>query len=201
MSCFLREWLNHCLVVLFSIPVCLLFLSILVASGTYLTLSGLIVIGIYLLLRCRLSDMSSSLFSMVIMLSPLISRMIFYIFLLLSIIIIFYDLFGTICHMSGRFHLLGWLQSLRCLQPSLNLSCSFAVARLSILLSIWMTSWSWLALRGQVKGCTHFCVPYWFALDYILIFPCLTFTSLRPFVSWGFVGILSICQYLCHLIR
>ena len=38
--------------------------------------------------------MSGSLFSMVIMLSPLISRMFINIFLLLSIIIIFYDLLG-----------------------------------------------------------------------------------------------------------
>ena len=88
-SCFLRDHLNHLLVVLVSIPVCLLFLSILVASGPHLTLSSLIVTSIYLLLTCLPSDMSGSLFSMVIMLSPLISRMLIYIFLLLSIIIIF----------------------------------------------------------------------------------------------------------------
>ena len=72
--------------------VCLLFLSILVASCPFLTLSSVITTCIYLLLRCLLSDMSNSLFSMVIMLSPLISRMLIYIFLLLSIIVIF-----TIC--------------------------------------------------------------------------------------------------------
>ena len=55
-----------------------------------------------------------------------------------------------------------------------------------------MTSWSWFALTGQVRGLTHFCVPYWFTLDCILVFPSLTFTSLRPFVSWGYVGILSV---------
>ena len=38
MSCFLREQLNHPLVVMVSIPVCLLFLDILVASGSYLNL-------------------------------------------------------------------------------------------------------------------------------------------------------------------
>ena len=91
MSCFLREQLNHLLVVLVSIPVCLLFLNILVASGPYVSLSGLIVICIYLLSRCLLSDMSGSLFSMVFMLSPLISMKLIYIFLLFSIIIIFYD--------------------------------------------------------------------------------------------------------------
>ena len=31
-------------------------------------------------------------------------------------------------------------------------------------------------------------------------FPSLTFISLRLFVPWGYVEILSICQYLCHLI-
>ena len=59
------------------------------------------------------------------------------------------------------------------------------------MLSIWMTSWSWFALSGRVRGLTHSCVPYWLALDFILIFPSLTFTSLRPFVSWGYIGILS----------
>ena len=33
-----------------------------------------------------------------------------------------------------------------------------------------------------------------------LIFPSLTFTSLRLFVSWGYAGILSTCQYLYLLI-
>ena len=89
-------------VVLVSIPVCLLFLSVLVASSPYLTLSGLIIICIYLLLRCLLSDIAGSLFSMVIMLSPLVSRMLIYIFLLLSIIIIFYVLFGTSYHISQK---------------------------------------------------------------------------------------------------
>ena len=63
-------------------------------------------------LRCQLSDMSSSLFSLVVMLSPLIYRMLIYIFLLLSIIVISYDLFGTMCLISGRFYLLGWPQAL-----------------------------------------------------------------------------------------
>ena len=41
-------------------PVCLLFLSVLVASGPYLTLSGLIFICLYLILRCLLSEMCNS---------------------------------------------------------------------------------------------------------------------------------------------
>ena len=103
MSCLLREQQNHLLVVLVSIPVCLLFLSVWIAFGQYLILSSLIVICIYLLLRCLLSDMFGSLFSMVIMFSPLISKMLIYILLFLSIIIILYDLFGTIHHITGNF--------------------------------------------------------------------------------------------------
>ena len=166
-----------------SIPVYLLFLSILVASALYLTLSGLIVICIYLVLRCLLSDMSGNLFSIVIMLSPLICRMLIYIFLLLSIILIFFlNLFGTMCHISGQFYILGWQHSLGFSGPSLNLSCSFAITRVSVMLSIWMISWSWFALSRQVRGLTLFCVPYWFALDSLLIFLSLTFASLRIFV-------------------
>ena len=52
--------------------------------------------------------MSSSLFSMVIMLFPLIYRMLISIFLLLcSIIVISYDLVGTMCIISGRLYLFG----------------------------------------------------------------------------------------------
>ena len=53
----------------------------------------------------------------------------------------------------------------------------------------------------QVRGNTRFCVPYWSVLVYILIFPSLTLSSLRHFVSWGYVGILSTCQYLYLLIN
>ena len=108
----------------------------------------------------------------------------------------FYDLFGMICHISVRFYLLDWPQPLGFSQSSLNLSCSFAITRFSILLFIWMTSWSWFTLRGL----THFCVLYWFASGCILNFPSLTIALHKIFVSWGYVGVLSICQYLCLLI-
>ena len=106
---------------------------------------------ICLLLRCLLSDMSSNLFSMVIMLSPLISRMLLYIFLLLSFISIFYVLFGTMCHISGKFCPFGLPQPLGFSQPSLNLSCSFAITRVFKLLPIWMISWSWSSLKWAGK--------------------------------------------------
>ena len=28
------------------------------------------------------------------------------------------------------------------------------------IVSVWMTSWSWIVLSGQVRGLAHFCVPY-----------------------------------------
>ena len=164
--------------VLVSILVCLLLLSILVASSLYLILSSVIVICIYLLLRRQLSDMSGNLFSMVIMPSPLISSMLIYIFLLLSIIIIFYNLFSIIHHISGKCYLFGWPQPKVFSQPSLLLSCSFAITRFSVLLSVWMISCSWFMPNGQVIGLAHFCVFYWFVLDYILTFPSLIVTSL-----------------------
>ena len=80
---------------------------------------------------------------------------------------------------------MGWLQPLGYSQPSLNLFCSFAITRVYTLLSIWMTSLSWFTLNGQVSGLTYFCVPYWFAFDYILIFLSVTFASLRLFCFLG----------------
>ena len=111
MSCFLRKHLNHLLVVLVFILACLWFLSILLASGPYLTLSSLIVICINLLFKMPTIKTCGGLFSMVIMLSPLIYWVLIYILLLLSIIIISYYLFGTICLIIGRFYLLGWSHS------------------------------------------------------------------------------------------
>ena len=134
----------------FVVPKCML-----VDSGPYLTLSSLIVICIYLLLRCLLCDICGNLFSMVIMLSPFIPRNAYLPFLLLSMTIS-YDLFGTIHHINERFYLLGWLQPLVFSQPPLNLSCSFSIAGVSVLLSIWMTSWSWFTLSEAGKRACSF---------------------------------------------
>ena len=100
---FLREQWNHCLVVLVSISISLWPILNLKQFNHYLHIPSL---------RFLLSDMSGSLFSMVNMFSPLISRMLIYIFLLEVIIVVFYNLFGIICLISGRFYLLGWPQSL-----------------------------------------------------------------------------------------
>ena len=87
-------------------------------------------ICIYLLLRSLLSDMCGSLFSMVIMLSPLISRMLIYIFLLLSIHHHFLQICLAQYAMSVEgFNPLGWPQCLGFSQSSLNLSCSFAITK------------------------------------------------------------------------
>ena len=107
-----------------------------------------------------------------------------------------YILFGIMYLISGRFYLLGLPQSLGFLCPSPNLFCSFAIARVCILLSIWMISWCLFTLSRWVREHACFCVPCWFTLVYISIFPSMTFTSPRPFVSWGYVGILCTCQYL-----
>ena len=86
-----------------------------------LTCGSLIIICIYFLLRCLLSNMHSNLFSKVIMLSPLIYRMLIYIFLLISIIIVSYNLFGTTCLLSRRFYLLDWPWHLGFSQSPLNI--------------------------------------------------------------------------------
>ena len=161
---------------------CLLFLSIQVVFSPYLTLSGLIIIGTSLLLGCLLSDTYSILFNVVIMLSSLLSRMLIYILLLLSIMVTFYNLFGKVHHISVKFYPLSWPQPLGFSLPSLNLSCSFVNTKVSILLFTLMISWSWFTLSGQAGGHFHFCVLYWFTLDYTLIFQSLTFTSLRLFL-------------------
>ena len=170
------------------------------AFNSYSTWSVLIIICTYLLLRCQLLNMYGSLSSMVIMPFPLIYRMLIYMFPLLSIIIISYVLFSVMCLISGRFYLFALPQPLGFLRLLPNLFCSFAIPKVCILLSIWMTSWYFFALNGQVRGHALFCVPCWSVLVSILIFPSLTFASLRPLLSWGYVGILSTCQCLCLLI-
>ena len=127
---------------------------------------------------------------------PLIFRMLIYMFPLLSIIASFYVLFGVMCLISGGFCLLGLPQPLGFLYPSQHLFCSFAIAKVCVLSSIWMIFWSLFALSGQVKGHACFCVPCWSILVYISIFPSQTFASLSPLPFWGCVGILSACQYL-----
>ena len=131
---------------------------------------------------------------------PLIFRMLIYMFPLLSIITSFYILFGVMCLISGGFYLLDLPQPLGFSHPSLNLFCSFAIAKVCILSSIWMISWSLFALSRQVKGHACFCVPCWSVLVYISIFPSQTFASLSPLAFWGCVGILSACWYLYLLI-
>ena len=86
---------------------------------------------------------------------PLIFRMLIYMFPLLSIIAGFYILFGVMCLISGGFYLLGLPQPLGFSHPSLNLFCSFAIAKICILSSIWMISWSLFTLSRQVRG--HAC--------------------------------------------
>ena len=140
--------------------------------------------------------MYGSLSSMVNMPLPLIYRMFIDMFPLLSITVTFYILFGIMCLISGRFYLLGLPLPPGFLHPSPNLFCSFAITKVCVLLSIWMTSWSLFPLSGQERGHACFCVPCWSIWVYTSILLSLTFASLRPLLSWGYVGILSTCQYL-----
>ena len=94
----------------------------------------------------------------------------------------------------------GLATALGFLRPSPNLLCSFAIVKVCILLSVWMTSWCSFTLSRWVSWLTCFCVPCWSILVYILSCQSLTIASLRPLLSWGYVGILSACQYLCLLI-
>ena len=75
-------------------------------------LSNIITICTYLLLRCLLSDRCGTLFNGEISLFLLISRMLIYMFILLSITITFYGLFGNTNLVSGRFCHFGWLWAL-----------------------------------------------------------------------------------------
>ena len=70
----------------------------------------------------------------------LIWRMLIYIFLLLSINIAFYGLFGTTYLITGRFCLLGWPQLLEFSPHLLNPCCCFAIARVCMSFS-WMMDW------------------------------------------------------------
>ena len=54
--------------------------------------------------------------------------------------------------------------------------------------------------KWEGKRACFFCVPCWSALVYTSIFPSLTIASLSPLLFWGYVGILSACQYLYLLI-
>ena len=80
--------------------------------------------------------MYGNLFNEVIMLSPLISRMLLYIFLFSIIIVAFSDLFGKIHHISGKFYLLGWPQPLRFSLSSLDPFCSFVNTKVFLLVFI-----------------------------------------------------------------
>ena len=173
-------------------------LSVLGAFNPYSILSVLIVICTFLLLRCQLLKLYGSLSSRVIMPFPLIFRMLIYMFPLLSIIAGFFFVWHNVPY-QWRVLPFGLATAPRVF-TSLNPFYSFAVAKVCILSSIWMISWSLFALSRQVKGHACFCVPCWSILVYISIFPSQTFASLSLLPFWGCVGILSTCRYLYLLI-
>ena len=112
------------------------------------------------------------------------------ILIVICINVISYKLFGTMCLISARFYLLGWPQplgfSLPSLKPILFLChCKgFCIVNyFDDILVLVHSKWA------DKRACSQ-------VLDYILIFPSLTFASLRLLVSWGYFGILTACQYL-----
>ena len=98
--------------------------------------------------------------NVVIMLSPLISRMLIYIFLLLRVILFFFMICLAKYTISGKFCLLRWPQPLGFSQPSLNLSCSFAIIRFPYCYLFSCLGPDTL-LSGQARGNIHFCVHYY----------------------------------------
>ena len=120
--------------------------------------------------------MYGSLFSMVIMLSPLIYRMLIYIFLLLSIIIISYDLFVTMCLISGRFYPLGLATAPEGFYfPHKTYFVPLPLQGLAYCyLYLDLTSWSLFMLNRQVSGHHLFlCSLLVQAWIYTSIFPSL----------------------------
>ena len=126
--------IEHQLVILVSIPRCLSFLSVCVVYSLFSVLSDLITTCTYPLSRCIVLNRYCNLFSEVIILSPLILRMLYYI--LFSILVTFCDLFGKINLIRRKVCHLGLLQPLRFSLLLLNLYCSFLDARIFILLFI-----------------------------------------------------------------
>ena len=133
MSFLLREWLNPLLVVLVSILACLWFLSVLGASDPYLTWSILIVICIYLLLRCLLLDMYSSLSSIQDA------------YLHIPIVKHHHHILCFVWHnVPYQWKVLpfGLATAPRVFMVLTKPFFSFAITKVSILLSIWKMSWS-----------------------------------------------------------
>ena len=147
------------------------------SSGPYLTLSSLIIICIYLLLRCLLSDMSGSLFSVVIMLSPLISMILIYSFLLLSIIVIFLQLV--------------WQNTpYTALTKPILFHCHHKGFQIVVYLDdiLVLVHYKWTGKRAYSFSCSLLV-----ALDYILIFLSLTL----PHSVLLFLGVmLRYCPYV-----
>ena len=119
------------------------------------------------------------------MLSVLISLMFICLFLLLSIINIFYILCGTANLNSGRFYNLGWPQSLGAFtsltEPILFLCQHKSFDDIINVDDILV----WICSKHAGGGHNPFCAHFWFFLLYTLISPSLHFTLLNVFVFLG----------------
>ena len=112
----------------------------------------------------------------------LISRMLVFIFLLLSITIIFYISFGKMNLISGKF-IFQLAQTPKAFTSLTYLYCFFVNTRVFLLLYIWMISWFWLILHVWARGHILFGASDWFILDYTLIFPNLNYVLLSTLFS------------------
>ena len=139
--------------------------------------------------------MSDSLFSMVIILSPLVCRILIYTFLLLGIIAFFMISWNNIPHQWKSLPV-GLATTPKFFtaptKPTLFL-CHHKVFHIIIYLDDILV----LVCCKQVHSFLCSLLVH-FGLN--INFPKSDLASLRLFVSWGYVGILSICQYHCLLI-
>ena len=133
----------------------------------------------------------------------LISRMLIYISLLLSIINIFFTFCLAIQTYQWKVLSLAWLWPLGFSSQLLNPYCFFAIARVCVLSSTWMISWSLLTPGMLARVLKLSCALFWFILDYIFL-PSLNFLSHSNFLFLSLFGrhlrYLSPC-YLIHLLR
>ena len=119
--------------------------------------------------KTLLSNRYVNLFSRVIMLSLLISRILY-----LHISVKCQHCILHFIWWSERFCHLGWPQ-LMGFSHLLNPYCLIVSAEAFILLFIKMISWSWTILSMLWEG-MFFCALYWIILDHALIFPSLNFS-------------------------
>ena len=165
----------------------------------YSNLSDLIAICTYLLLRTYYLTGKATYSIRRLQFFLLISRILTYIFLLLSITITFYTFFDTTNLINGMFlPFMGWLQPLRfpphslihtIYSPSQGFACYYYLDHILVPTH----------LKYASKRARTFLAIFQFVLDYILILPSLNSISHSNVPFWAYVVIQLICLSLCNL--